>query len=1085
VRKYSIGKRANSSHSSPSSRKSFRLTAAAAVLWSLGLLNAGAAEFGPQQVRSAAGQPLRAVIVLGNVSQAEADGLSVKLAGRDAFRQAGLRYDPSLEKLSVSVSPTGGREPGYSGTYLVHVDSAEPINTSFLDLLLVLEWRTGRQSNAVTLSAIPEASTAQPQAVVPAATPSSAPAPSAAPAQAVQGGVPASGAAGAAGAAKSTTGGTPARPANAANAAGEGARTVERGDSLSSIAREFTGGEGGTTLAQMMTALFESNRSAFIGNDPNRLRQGATLARPTDAQVQEVPPAQARKFVSAAREQFDAYRARLAESTAQQAAPANSRSAQGAIEAGKAPEAAAPAARDELKLSRPGKGRGAGKAGNGEEEQIAQGKAQTEAQGRVNELQKNVADLQKLLAMKNQAVANLEEQAAAASGASAQDKQANTAKGRDTATAKGAKPAANAANQAAGAAATASGADAASAAAAGSASDAQAQAATASDAAAQAVVASEAAASATQAASAAAADTKPAPNAAMNWRAVRDNPYVLPGAGILVVLMGLWWLMRRRRAEPPVGQDGPYDDGGDGRAPHDGQPGAEPQLSQGGSTVAGVATGAAVAAGAAGAAAMYAAHQAEADEHLHPTADDTWAEPAEGVAELDAEHPDATVAGAALPGEWDAEQEHLTDELADTAREASHDAITDTEPAETAESFDTAPAAEAASEPEINWDDAFAEEAGGAAEVGNASEVPAATATNDEKADASLSALGALGAAAAVGGIAAAAHAGGHAPAEPTHEAAESEGANEGAIEGTPDGATQEEAVPQNGVAGMLGDLDLGLPGQPAHVGTIASDALPSLSRGIGSVQFTMAPQEGEANIHAPSGDQGDFDGDDGELSDADFDAALKAAATPDAARSYTDAAHEAPSLKPLSFDLSDFSLDLKGDDASATTIAPAFVSAPTLPAATGDEALVEHDAFAQPSPSTGYAPHAAPQTPSFEQVETKVDAPVAAQAAASAPAVDEFEAAVAAAATTAASAPALASASAPSATSATAPSANPSQLAELDVPDEFHTKLELAAAYQTIGDDEGARELLEEVIAGGDAAQQSVARTRLAELGK
>ncbi|MBN4664996.1 hypothetical protein HUS73_08330 [Pandoraea nosoerga] len=39
--------------------------------------------------------------------------------------------------------------------------------------------------------------------------------------------------------------------------------------------------------------------------------------------------------------------------------------------------------------------------------------------------------------------------------------------------------------------------------------------------------------------------------------------------------------------------------------------------------------------------------------------------------------------------------------------------------------------------------------------------------------------------------------------------------------------------------------------------------------------------------------------------------------------------------------------------------------------------------------------------------------------------------------------------------------------------------------AYQSIGDDDGARELLEEVIAGGDAAQQSVARARLAELGK
>lgn len=1061
MRKYSIGKRANSS------RNSFRLTAAAAVLWSLGLLNAGAAEFGPQQVRSAAGQPLRAVIVLGNVSQAEADGLSVKLAGRDAFRQAGLRYDPTLEKISVSVSPTGGREAGYSGTYLVHVDSAEPISTSFLDLLLVLEWRTGRQSNAVTLSAIPEASAAQPQAVVPAAAAASA-SPNAAASAPAQGA-----ASGQSGQSSESNPSTPSnqatRPGNAANArpaaaasnaSADGARTVERGDSLSSIAREFTGGEGGTTLAQMTTALFESNRSAFIGNDPNRLRQGATLARPSDAQVQEVPPTQARKFVSAAREQFDAYRARLAESTAQQAAPANGRSAQGAIEAGKAPEAAAPAARDELTLSRPGKGRGAGKTGNGEEEQIAQGKAQTEAQGRVNELQKNVADLQKLLAMKNQAVANLEEQAAAASGATAQDKSANTVKGKDAAnaTAKDAKPAANAANAANAASAANAGNATATAANDASASGAAAEgasaataAASASDAAAQAVVASEAAASATQAASAAVAETKPAPNASMNWRAVRDNPYVLPGAGVLVVLMGLWWLMRRRRAEPPVGQDGPYDDGrdgrdgSDGRTPHDGPQGVEPQLSQGGSTVAGVVTGAAVATGAAGAAAMYAAHQAEADEHLHPSADDTWAEPAEsteptestegeGIAALEAEHPDATAAGAALPGEWDAEQEHLTDELADQA----HETLADTPEAFAtplaAPAHDVAeePVADAASEPEINWDDAFAEQAG---------EAPVAQTPHDDPAAASLSALEALGAAAAVGGVAAAsAH-----TAEPVVE-------------------------PQNGVAGMLGDLDLGLPGQPAHVGTIASGALPSLSNGS-SVQFTMAPQAGEAHIHAPSGDQGDFDADDGELSDADFDAALKAAA--ESPRSYTDSAHEAPSLKPMSFDLSDFSLDLKGDDASATTIAPAFVSAPTLPAATGDEALVEHDAFAQPAPSTGYAPHATPSAQTW--------AHSAAEDVAEAAAPSQSPAAPAFAPPPEPAAPAPAPAEpAPAASSPIAP-----QLADLAVPDEFHTKLELAAAYQTIGDDDGARELLEEVIAGGDEAQQSVARSRLAELGK
>ena len=47
----------------------------------------------------------------------------------------------------------------------------------------------------------------------------------------------------------------------------------------------------------------------------------------------------------------------------------------------------------------------------------------------------------------------------------------------------------------------------------------------------------------------------------------------------------------------------------------------------------------------------------------------------------------------------------------------------------------------------------------------------------------------------------------------------------------------------------------------------------------------------------------------------------------------------------------------------------------------------------------------------------------------------------------------------------------------------EVATKLELAHAYEEMGDKEGARELLQEVINEGDAAQQASARTKLAQL--
>jgi pilus assembly protein FimV len=44
-------------------------------------------------------------------------------------------------------------------------------------------------------------------------------------------------------------------------------------------------------------------------------------------------------------------------------------------------------------------------------------------------------------------------------------------------------------------------------------------------------------------------------------------------------------------------------------------------------------------------------------------------------------------------------------------------------------------------------------------------------------------------------------------------------------------------------------------------------------------------------------------------------------------------------------------------------------------------------------------------------------------------------------------------------------------------------TKLDLASAYQEIGDREGARELLEEVIKGGDSEQSEKAKVLLAKL--
>ena len=49
---------------------------------------------------------------------------------------------------------------------------------------------------------------------------------------------------------------------------------------------------------------------------------------------------------------------------------------------------------------------------------------------------------------------------------------------------------------------------------------------------------------------------------------------------------------------------------------------------------------------------------------------------------------------------------------------------------------------------------------------------------------------------------------------------------------------------------------------------------------------------------------------------------------------------------------------------------------------------------------------------------------------------------------------------------------------------DEVATKLDLAKAYEEMGDLEGARELLQEVVKEGNADQQASARTILERVG-
>ena len=114
---------------------------ASAVALALATLSVGsvqAAGLGRLTVQSALGQPLRAEVEVTSLSRDESPSLSVRLASPDAFKQAGLEYSPALSSLRFAVDRRA------DGRASVRISSAQPLNEPFVDLLIELNWATGK-----------------------------------------------------------------------------------------------------------------------------------------------------------------------------------------------------------------------------------------------------------------------------------------------------------------------------------------------------------------------------------------------------------------------------------------------------------------------------------------------------------------------------------------------------------------------------------------------------------------------------------------------------------------------------------------------------------------------------------------------------------------------------------------------------------------------------------------------------------------------------------------------------------------------------------------------------------------------------
>jgi pilus assembly protein FimV len=372
-----------------------------------------AAGLGRLAVQSGLGQPLRAEIEIVNLQRGEAETLSTRIAAPDAFREAGVDYGVVVPQVRAALERRG------ENRYVIRLSTLNPVEEPFVDLLVELNWASGRLVRQYTFLLDPAdykgpqpIAAAPPAVAAPEAKPVEAPKPPEVTAAAPAAPAPAPAAPAPAPAEK------PAAPALVAEPAGT--YEVKQGDTLGKIAAQYK--PEGVSAQQMLVALYRANEDAFINKNMNLLRTGRVLNIPDRVAAEAVAPPDANKIVSAQFQDFNEYRTKLGQVVAAAPAPtqAPQQRATGRIvaKADDTPAPAKPAARDELRISKAEAAKSAKAAAQARADDIAaRDRAIAEANSRVNDLEKNVKDLQKLLELKNQQLADLQKQAQVAKAA--------------------------------------------------------------------------------------------------------------------------------------------------------------------------------------------------------------------------------------------------------------------------------------------------------------------------------------------------------------------------------------------------------------------------------------------------------------------------------------------------------------------------------------------------------------------------------------------------------------------------------------------------------------------------------------------
>ena len=407
---------------------------ALAILSGGGVTSAEAAGLGRLTVQSALGQPLRAEVEVTSVSPDEAESLKARIASPEAFSRVGLQYKEALSGVRMDVENRGGR-------YFIKVTSSRPINDPFVDLVVELSWASGTFSREYTFLLDPPTQQNANQAnrsgnapVAGAATAAAATGAAASGSNAVRTSDPATGRLvnqerGAQGRSQAASQPTEAKQQPAAQAkAGRdassegGTVTVGQGETLGMIAARVR--PASATLDQTIVAIYRTNPTAFIQNNPNLLRQGRTLTIPSEGEIAAIDSTEAGRQLRMAARDFRSYKERMAGTTPEVATGNGSSTASGAISAKVDDERGGQAgSQDRLELSRSEGGKdeqGSAVGARDAEAQVAREAALKEANSRIAELEKNVGALKSMLELKDKSLADLQAQLEKARVAGAQ-----------------------------------------------------------------------------------------------------------------------------------------------------------------------------------------------------------------------------------------------------------------------------------------------------------------------------------------------------------------------------------------------------------------------------------------------------------------------------------------------------------------------------------------------------------------------------------------------------------------------------------------------------------------------------------------